>query len=125
MSRTNPQDRSDFLAAPLCHPSATGRAAAAVLALVIGLAGVTAGSLVALPAAAQSVPAKPTLQMHKGKRLKTLPSVSGAKQVPAAIGQSSPYARAAARRADSGSPPPGHARVRPRTVPDAASHPAG
>jgi hypothetical protein len=86
--------------------------------LAIALIGVMVASLAALPASAKGLPPNPAAQLHTAKRLKVLPTLSGAKQVSATKHQSSPYARAAAQRADSGLPPPGHAHLLQRNGPD-------
>ena len=61
--------------------------------------------------------------VHKAKPLKTLRTSSGTWQPSAAGGHAptSPYARAAAQRDDSGAVPPGHAHVLQRPVPGQAS----
>jgi hypothetical protein len=125
MTRVHPQRRSEPMT-PVRHPSGPApRVPAAVLTLAAVLAGVMACGFLALPAGAQNLAARAATQRHKAKPLKTLPTVSTVKHPPtAANGQSSPYARAAAQRADSGLPPPGHAHVLQRTPPEAASRPA-
>jgi hypothetical protein len=71
--------------------------------------GVSLASLLA-PPAASATSLKAATQL-KAKRMRTLPAVAGAKQAPTAGGPVSPYARAAAQRAASGLPPPGHPHV--------------
>jgi hypothetical protein len=110
------------IAVPTRCPGAA-RAPAALRVLVIAFAGVMVASLAALPAGAKGLPPSPAAQLHKAKRLKVLPTLSGVKQASATKQQSSPYARAAAQRAESGLPPPGHAHMRQRSAPDAGRTP--
>jgi hypothetical protein len=84
----------------------------------LGVAFALAASLVSSSAGAQALPAKPAPLHHKAKSRTGAKSISlkalPAGQSPAArSGPVSPYERAAAQRAQSGEPPPGHPVVRP------------
>jgi hypothetical protein len=124
MSRAHPQHQSDLLAALLRRSLVTARAVAVTLGLAAALGAAVAGGILPPSAMAHSSPARPMAQPHKGKRLKSLPTVSTAAQAPAGNGQSSPYARAAAQRNESGRLPPGHAYVPPRPTANLAGQPA-
>lgn len=99
------------------------RAPAAVRAVAVALAGVMAAGPLPASAGAQNLPVRAAAHPHKAKRLISLPTA--AKQTAATVsGPRSPYARAAAQRADSGAPPPGHPHVLQHS-PGPDSHPAG
>ena len=123
MSRAHLQHQSDLLAASL-RPLFSARALAVKLGLAVGLGAVVAGAILPLSAMAHSSPARSMIQQHRGKRLKSLPTVSAAAQAPVGNGQSSPYARAAAGRNESGRLPPGHAYVPRRPNANLAGQPA-
>jgi hypothetical protein len=108
MFRVHPQHPPDPLAESARRLSGAARMPALVRILAVAFVGVSLASLLALPAGAK--PLKAATQL-KAKRMRTLPTVAGAKQAPTAGGPVSPYARAAAQRAASGLPPPGHPHV--------------
>ena len=118
------------------QPDARPRAGMARSALCDLLLPLMLGALCAV-SAAQAAPAaatqngplvkNPVLQARKARGLKALPSHPAGIAAPAAAsshGSVSPYARAAAQRADSGLPPPGHPQVLHRDPAPRASMPA-
>jgi hypothetical protein len=112
MPRVHPQHRPDRMARPLRHPLGSTHARAAARTLAAALAVLLAGGLLALPTGAATLPTRSVVLHHKAKPLKALPTLGAAKHtIAAANGQISPYARAAAKRADSGLPPAGRAHV--------------
>jgi hypothetical protein len=121
MSRVHPQHRQGPLVVSRRRPTGRARMPALVRVLAAALVGVSVGSLLALPAAG-AVQVKPTTQLHKAKGLRTLPTTSTAKPA-AASAPSSPYARAAAQRAATGLPPPGHPHVIQRVPTAPAANP--
>jgi hypothetical protein len=123
MSRAHPQHQSDLLAVLLHRSLVTTRDLAVKLGLAAALGAVVAGGILPLSATAHSSPTRPMIQPHKGKRLKSLPTVSTATQAPSENGQSSPYARAAAQRNESGRLPPGHAYVLQRPTANVGGQP--
>ena len=88
-----------------------------VLMSLLGLA-----LLVAVPTPSTAAPAATAKAagVHKVNSLKWLRTSPGTWR-PAAVGPTSPYARAAALRDDSGMPPAGHAHVAPRATATATS----
>jgi hypothetical protein len=96
-------------------------APAAMCAVVAGL---MVGSVLSGPAEAGTTSRKAAASLSKAKPLKTLPAFKAGVKQASMPGMVSPYARAAARRNESGRLPPGHPYVPLRSTTDTAGHTA-